>query len=61
MDEKRKPRTSSAVKRKYNQKTYKRIAVDLRFADYDEFEKLRGDMPRAEFIRQLMAFWKENH
>lgn len=60
-EEKRKPRTSSAVKRKYNQKTYKRITVDLRFADYDEFEELRGEMSRAEFVRQLMAFWKENH
>lgn len=58
-EEKRNTHTSSAVKRRYNQKTYKRITVDLKFSDYDKFEELRGEMSRAEFIRQLMANWEK--
>ena len=41
--------TSSAVKRKYNQKTYKRWTADLKIA-----EQLRGDMSRAEFLKMLI-------
>ena len=60
-EEKKKTRTSTAVKRRYNQKTYKRVIADLKFDEYDEFARLRGEMSRAEFIRQLMANWKETH
>lgn len=60
-EEKKKPHTSSAVKRRYNAKTYKRMEISLRFEEFDEFENLRGEMSRAEFIRQLMANWKETH
>ena len=46
--------TSSAVKRKYNQKTYKRLTADLKIADFELFEQLRGDMSRAEFLKMLI-------
>ena len=46
--------TSSAVKRKYNQKTYKRWTADLKIADFELFEELRGDMSRSEFLKMLV-------
>ena len=46
--------TSTAVKRKYNQKTYKRFIADLRIEDFEKIEKLRGDMSRAEFLKMLV-------
>ena len=55
-EEKRKTRTSTAVKRRYNQKTYKRVIADLKFDEYDEFERLRGDMSRAECFVSAGAF-----
>lgn len=45
--------TSSAVKRRYNQKTYKRFTADMRIEDFERIEKLRGNMSRAEFIKFL--------
>ena len=51
-----KPRTSSAVKRRYNAKTYTRVTVELRKELVAEWEaKLAEDgMSKAEFIRQAM-------
>ena len=46
--------TSTAVKRKYNQKTYKRFIADLRIEEFEKIEKLRGDMRRAEFLKMLV-------
>jgi len=47
--------TSTAVKRKYNEKTYKRFFADLRIEDFEKIEKLRGDMSRAEFLKMLVS------
>lgn len=50
-------KTSTEVKRRYNAKTYKRWAVDLRNEDYEAIETLRGEMSRAQFLKMLI----ENH
>jgi hypothetical protein len=47
-------RTSTAVKRRYNDKTYTRWYADMRNAEYEELEKLRGDMSRPDFLRYLI-------
>lgn len=44
-------KTSTEVKRRYNEKTYKRWYADLRIEDYDRIEQLRGDMSRAAFLK----------
>lgn len=55
-------KTSSAVKRRYNAKTYKRFTADIKIAEFEEIEKLRGDISRAEFLRKLVKLYKEgNH
>lgn len=55
-------KTSSAVKRRYNAKTYKRFTADIKIAEFEEIEKLRGDTSRAEFLRELVKLYKEvNH
>ena len=48
-------KTSSAVKRKYNEKTYSRFTADLRKEDYEFIESLRGDMSRAAFLKFLVS------
>ena len=48
-------KTSSAVKRKYNEKTYKRFTADLRIEDFERIEELRGNMSRAEFLKFLVS------
>lgn len=49
--------TSSAVKRKYNAKTYKRWVVDLRNETFDEIEAIREKMnlSRSEFLKYLVG------
>lgn len=51
--------TSSAVKRRYNSKTYKRFTADLRNEVYDEIEEARGDMSRAAFLLMLFREHQE--
>lgn len=51
--------TSTAVKRKYNEKTYKRFYADIKIAEFEEIEKLRGELSRAEFLRQLVQLYKD--
>lgn len=48
-------KTSTAVKRRYNAKTYTRWAVDLRNEDFEKLEALRGEMSRAQFLKLLIA------
>lgn len=48
-------KTSTQVKAKYNQKTYKRWFCDLRQEDFDYIESLRGDMSRAQFLKELVS------
>lgn len=52
---KRKTHTSTEVKRRYNEKTYKRWFADLRIEDFERIEALRGKMSRAEFLKMLIA------
>ncbi len=52
-------KTSTAVKRRYNAKTYTRWTVDLRNEDFECIEKLRGDMSRAQFLKTLLAIYKK--
>ena len=49
--------TSTAVKRKYNDKTYKRWFVSLRNEVFDEIEKTREEtgLSRAEFLKMLYS------
>lgn len=51
--------TSTAVKRKYNEKTYKRFYADIKIAEFEELEKLRGDLSRADFLRKLVRLYKD--
>lgn len=52
-------KTSTAVKRKYNDKTYKRWYADMKIEEYDEIEQLRGNMSRPDFLRLLIAKYRE--
>lgn len=54
-------KTSSEVKRRYNAKTYKRFIADIKIAEFEEIEKLWGEMSRAAFLRELVKEYKENH
>lgn len=51
--------TSTAAKRKYNDKTYSRFAVDLRKQDFEEIEKARGEMSRSQFLLMLFREHQE--
>lgn len=58
----RKTHTSTAVKRRYNDKTYTRFSADLRnetFAEIDAWLKERG-MSRATFIKTAFALMQNN-
>lgn len=48
--------TSTAVKRKYNEKTYTRWYADLRKEVYSEIEEIREKtgLSRAEFLKMLV-------
>lgn len=55
-------KTSSAVKNRYNAKTYKEFRAMIKIAEFEEVEKLRGEKSRAEFFRELVKLYKEvNH
>ena len=59
-DTKRHTTTSTAVKRRYNEKTYKRFFADIRIEEYDEidaFIQSRG-WSKAEFIKAAYAVLK---
>lgn len=60
MSEKRKTTTSTAVKRRYNDKTYKRFFADIRKEDYDEidaFIQSKG-WSKAEFVKAAYELMK---
>ena len=46
-------KTSTEVKRRYNEKTYTRWVVDLRKEDFEKIEAMRGELSRAEFLKKL--------
>jgi len=54
-------KTSTAVKRRYNEKTYKRWFADLRLEEFERIEALRGDMSRAQFLKQLLDNYAITH
>ena len=54
--------TSTAVKRRYNEKTYSRWFCDLKkdeFANIEELRKKEG-LSRAEFLKKLVAEHYDN-
>lgn len=51
-------KTSTEVKRRYNEKTYKRWFADLRKEDFERIEVLRGEQSRAEFLKSLIQFYE---
>ena len=53
---KRKTRTSSAVKRRYNAKHYKKFMAEIKFEFFDRIEAYRKkeNMSRAEFLQRAM-------
>jgi hypothetical protein len=57
---KRRTKTSTAVKRKYNDKTYKRFFADIRIEEYDEidaFIQSKG-WSKPEFVKAAYAALK---
>ena len=54
-------KTSSEVKRRYNDKTYKRWIVDLRHEDFELIESLRGDLSRAKFLKLLINHYQSKN
>lgn len=60
-DTKRKTTTSTAVKRRYNDKTYKRFFADIRIEDYDEIDAFiqSKDWSKAKFIKTAYELLKE--
>lgn len=52
-------KTSTAVKRRYNAKTYTRFVADLRNEDFEKIEELRGDLSRAQFLKKLVEFYQQ--
>lgn len=53
-------KTSTAVKRRYNEKTYKRWFADLRNEDFEQIEQIRGEMSRAQFLKMLLNNYLTN-
>lgn len=53
-------KTSAAVKNRYNAKNYSRFSVSLKKSEYEELERLRGDKSRPEFLRELVAVYKQS-
>ena len=47
-------KTSSAVKNRYNAKTYSMWTAALRKEDFEKIEALRGEMSRAQFLKMLV-------
>lgn len=52
-------KTSTAAKRKYNDKTYTRWAVDLRNEDFKKVEAMRGDLSRSQFLKMLIDAYQK--
>lgn len=52
-------KSSSAVKRRYNAKTYKEFRAMIKISEFEEIEKLRGEKSRAAFLRELVKTYKE--
>ncbi len=52
----RRTRTSTAVKRRYNEKHYKRFYADVKIELYDRLEAYRTDegISRAEFLQKAI-------
>lgn len=52
----RRTRTSTAVKRRYNSKHYKRFSADVKIELYDRLEAYRTDegISRAEFLQNAI-------
>lgn len=60
MPEKRRTTTSTAVKRRYNDKTYKRFFADIRIEDYaeiDAFIQSKG-WSKADFVKAAYELLK---
>lgn len=53
-------KTSTEVKRRYNEKTYKRWFADLRNEDFDRIEALRGEQSRAAFLKKVVSLYEKN-
>lgn len=55
-------KTSSEVKRRYNNKTYKQFNAQIRNEEFDKIEAERASlgMSRAEFIRFLLDEYHKN-
>lgn len=53
-------RTSTAVKSRYNKKTYTVFSCALRNEDFERIDKLRMDMDlsRAAFLKMLVEHWE---
>ncbi len=52
-------KTSTQVKRRYNDKTSTRWVVDLRNEDFAKIESLRGEMSRAVFLKHLIDRYEQ--
>jgi predicted DNA-binding ribbon-helix-helix protein len=55
--------TSWQVKKRYNDKTYKRFSCDLKNADFEEIENFREEknLSRAQLLKMLYDFYKNNY
>lgn len=51
---------ATKAKYKYNLKTYREFRAPLKISEFDEIEKLRGDKSRPEFLRELVAVYKQS-
>lgn len=54
--QKKKPRTSSVVKRRYNAKHYKKFTAEIKFELFDRVEGYREKegISRAEFLQRAL-------
>lgn len=55
-EQQKKPRTSSAVKRRYNAKHYKKFTAEIKFELFDRVEGYREKegISRAEFLQRAL-------
>lgn len=51
--------TSTAVKSRYNAKTYTRFECSLRNEDFAKIDSMRGGLSRAAFLKHLVAVYEE--
>lgn len=59
---KRRTRTSTAVKRRYNAKHYRRFSADVKIELYDRLESYRAGegISRAEFLQKAIDTIQDN-